>query len=326
MSTDREHGAEINRNNKKTILVTGGAGFIGSNLVEKLLKLGFRVIIVDNLQTGKLGNISSLLSNTKCVFFRCDLNNLDEITPVFLKNKIDYVYHYAACVGVERTLSNPVAVLADIEGIKNVLSLSAATRVQRIFYSSSSEVYGESLGFPQNEMVTPLNSRLPYAVVKNVGEVFIKTYQKVYGLNYTIFRFFNTYGPRQSGSFVVTKFIKQALKGENITIYGDGSQTRTFLYIDDNVRATAEALFNKKAKNEVINIGTNIETTIRQLAEVIIRVTGSKSKIKYLSPLEEGDMSRRLPDIRMMKEMLRVKPSINIEEGIKKTLKYLEEI
>src|SRR6185312_4294759 len=144
---------------------------------------------------------------------------------VMLAYKFDYVFHYAAMVGVKRTLNNPMTVLQDIEGIKNILSLSKNTCVKRVFYSSSSEVYGEPVEFPQNENTTPLNSRLPYAIVKNVGEAFFRSYQREYGLDFTIFRFFNTYGSRQSQDFVVTKFIDEALGNQDITIYGDGNQS-----------------------------------------------------------------------------------------------------
>ena len=149
--------------------------------------------------------------------------------------QFDYVFHYAAVVGVKRTQENPIMVLNDIEGIKNVLQLSKNSSVKRVFFSSSSEVYGEPVELPQNEETTPLNSRVPYAIVKNVGESFFRSYFKSYGLPYTIFRFFNTYGPNQSEDFVIAKFLKSALINEDITIYGDGSQTRTFCYVDDNI-------------------------------------------------------------------------------------------
>lgn len=313
---------KVNSGEGQTVLITGGAGFIGSNLARKLLGLGFEVIIFDNFQTGKKENIKNIVDNPKCKLVMGNVNNEHEIAPVFLKNRIDYVFHYAACVGVERTLNNPLQVLADIEGIRNILFLSSVSRIKRFFYSSSSEVYGESTSFPQNESVTPLNSRLPYAVVKNVGEVYIKTYQKEYGLDHTIFRFFNTYGPHQSDNFVMSKFIRQAMEGRDITIYGDGTQTRTFIYVDDNIEATSRAIFCQKCQNQVINIGNNMETTITVLAEEIIRVLGSKSKIRYLPPLKEGDMSRRLPDISMMEDFLGVSPSVDLREGIKRTVEY----
>ncbi len=168
-------------------------------------------------------------------------------------------------------------------------------------------------------MTTPLNSRLPYAVVKNVGEAFLRWYKQEFNLDYTIFRFFNTYGPKQSSDFVMTRFIKAALKDEDITVYGDGSQTRTFCYRDDNIDACANTLYNNQYLNDTVNIGSDFEITILDLAKIIIKVTGSKSKIVHLPALPEGDMSRRKPDISKMKQLLG-RPMTNLEDGIKKTL------
>jgi UDP-glucose 4-epimerase len=207
-------------------------------------------------------------------------------------------------VGVKRTLDNPIMVLNDIQGFKYLLDLCKNTGVQRVFFSSSSEVYGEPFEHPQNELTTPLNSRLPYAVVKNVGESFLKSYEKEYGLEYTVFRFFNTYGPKQSTDFVMSKFIKDALAGKDLTIYGDGKQTRTFCFIEDNIEATANAAYGDKFVNDVVNIGSDDEIQIVDLAKMIIRLSNSKSSLKFLPPLEEGDMTRRKPDISKMKTLL----------------------
>ena len=186
-----------------------------------------------------------------------------------LRRYFDFVFHYAAVVGVKRTLKNPMMVLEDIEGIKNILLLSKNTGVKRVFYSSSSEVYGEPFEIPQNEKTTPLNSRLPYAIVKNIGEAFFKSYQEEYGLDYTVFRFFNTYGVNQSDDFVVPIFIKLALKNDPIHIYGDGLQTRSFCYVDDNVDACINAINAPSCLNDVINIGSDKEQTILSLAQEI---------------------------------------------------------
>jgi UDP-glucose 4-epimerase len=180
-------------------------------------------------------------------------------------------------------------------------------------------VYGEPVEFPQNEATTPLNSRLPYAVVKNVGEVFFKSYQREFGLDFTIFRFFNTYGPRQSPDFVVSKFIRAALTNSDITLYGTGEQTRTFCYIDDNVEATSLCLLGDHAVNDVINVGNDAETSVAKLARTIIEVTGSSSKIVHLPPLEEGDMTRRLPNVDKMRKVLG-RPLTPLHEGIRKIL------
>lgn len=288
----------------KYILVTGAAGQVGSCMVDYLVKQkDVFVVAVDNFLTGKKENLPTVsLPNYK--FIQCDVNNYEALSGVMLSYKFDYVFHYAAVVGVKRTLEHPLWVLNDIKGIENVLNLSKNTGVERFFFSSSSEVYGEPFEHPQNENTTPLNSKLPYAVVKNVAEAYIRSYHKEFGLDYTIFRFFNTYGPKQSEDFVVKKFIKLALNNENITLYGDGSQTRTFCFIDDNILATATCLFENKFVNDTLNIGSDIEMTIKELAELVIKVTGSQSKIEYLPALEEGDMTRRRPDISKMKTLI----------------------
>lgn len=304
------------------ILITGGAGFVPSSTADRLLlDPNNFVVLVDNFLTGKPSNIPN---HPNCKFIKCDVNNYHDISPIMCSYQFDYVFHYAAVVGVKRTLENPKMVLDDIQGIKNILDLSKNTGVKRVFFSSSSEVYGEPVHLPQNEHTTPLNSRLPYAVVKNVGESYFKSYQQEFGLDYTIFRFFNTYGPKQSTDFVMSKFIRAALKGDDITLYGDGSQTRTFCYIDDNTEACINAMNNEEFANKIFNIGNDSIITIKELAEIIIRLTNSSSQIVYLPPLEDGDMTRRQPDITKMKSLLNreLKP---LEEGIQKVIEAIAE-
>ncbi len=286
------------------ILITGGAGFIPSALAIRLAQLpDTEVIAVDNLATGDLRKLE-LAGHPTLHFIKCDVNRFEDISSVFYAYRPEFVFHYAAVVGVKRTTDHPVDVLRDIDGIRNVLDLCKNTGVKRVFFSSSSEVYGEPVEFPQNEHTTPLNSKLPYAIVKNIGEAFLRSYRHEYGLDYTVFRFFNTYGPKQSKDFVVSKFIRAALKGNDITIYGDGGQTRTFCYIDDNIDATANAFLRNEAVNDVVNIGNDIETKVLELAKMVVQLTGSSSKIVHLPPLEVGDMTRRKPDIARMKALL----------------------
>lgn len=307
------------------ILITGGAGFIASALAEKLGEnANHQIILVDNLLSGSMAKVPvSVHNNIK--FIKCNVNEFGDISSVFYAYSFDYVFHYAAMVGVSRTQEHPVRVLDDIAGIKNVLNLSKNTGVKRVFFSSSSEVYGEPVEYPQNEHTTPLNSRLPYAIVKNVGEAYLKSFKKEYDLNYTIFRFFNTYGQKQSKDFVVSKFISSALQNKDITIYGDGSQTRTFCYIDDNIEATTNAFYHNKFVNDVVNIGGNTEITILELAQTIIKATNSNSKITHVPALEEGDMTRRNPDITKMKQVLN-RELIPLEEGLKKVLQNTQYI
>jgi UDP-glucose 4-epimerase len=302
----------------KKVLITGGAGFIGSSLADALLAKGYYVVIVDNLLTGFLHKLPNN-SETNYKFIKCDVNNYQDIAPIMSSFSFDYVFHYAALVGVKRTLDNPVLVLKDIEGFKNILDLAKNTGVKRVFFSSSSEVYGEPVELPQNELTTPLNSRLPYAIVKNVGEAFCKSYKQEYNLDYTIFRFFNTYGEKQSTDFVISKFIRAALEQRDITVYGNGLQTRTFCYIADNIEATINALENNLIVNDVINMGNDHITTVLELAQIIIKLTNSSSKIVHLAPLPEGDMTRRQPDNKKMRELLN-RELLPLEDGLKKVI------
>jgi nucleoside-diphosphate-sugar epimerase len=299
------------------ILITGGAGFIGSSLADYLLdNTSSEVVLVDNLSTGHIGNVRT---HERLHFIKCDVNDYNDISGVILAGKFDYVFHYAAVVGVQRTLANPCKVLDDIQGLKNMLQLSKNAGVKRIFFASSSEVYGEPVHLPQHEHNTPLNSRLPYAIVKNVGEAFCKSYYQEYNLPYTIFRFFNTYGPKQSPDFVISRFLKAALENRDITIYGNGQQTRTFCYIQDNAEACFNSLKTGLFENDVVNIGSNVEVTVQELASKIISVVGSSSKIVYLPALPEGDMTRRQPDVSNMKKLLN-KELMSLDEGLEKIL------
>ena len=299
------------------ILVTGGAGQLGSSIAAKLaLKAHVIIVIIDNLSTG---DISKIPTGDNIKFIKADVNIHSDIMSIFGIYKFDYVFHFAAVVGVERTLENPIDVLSDIDGIKNILSLSKNSGVKRVFYSSSSEVYGEPFEIPQNESTTPLNSRLPYAIVKNVGEAYFKAYQREYGLNYTLFRFFNTYGPLQSNDFVLPRFMRLAMNNQPIPIYGKGDQTRSFCYIDDNVDTCIKALYNQSFINDVLNVGNDDEISILDLAKKVIEITNSKSEIIFLPSLKEGDMTRRCPDISKMKVLLG-RNLISLEEGIKKMM------
>ncbi|WP_153798087.1 NAD-dependent epimerase/dehydratase family protein [Foetidibacter luteolus] len=303
------------------ILVTGGAGQIGAAFIKLLLKDSMNfVVVVDNLSTGKMSNLPAF-PQERLSFFQIDVNNYEKLSKVMRQHNFTYVFHYAAVVGVQRTLTKPLAVLKDIDGIKNILHLSKITGVKRIYYASSSEVYGHASEFPQNENTTPLNATLPYAIVKSTGEAYLKAYHQLYGLEYTIFRFFNTYGPRQSTDFVIPRFVEAALNHQTLFLYGDGSQTRTFCYVSDNAQACYNIFKKEIYVNDVVNIGSNDEVSIYRVAKMIIQAAGSSSEIVVKPPLKQGDTFRRLPDNTKMKHAL-AKELIPVERGIEKIIRH----
>jgi len=305
------------------ILITGVAGNIGSALAGALLRSPqYEIIGIDNFLTGSRDRVPPISDRFR--FIKADVNNYRDICSIFYKNSFDYVFHFAAVVGVERTLQNGLLVLNDIESIKHILHLSSVCSVKRVFYSSSSEVYGEPVSLPQHEYDTPLNSRLPYAIVKNVCEAFCRSYYQEHGLKYTILRFFNTYGPGQSCDFVIPRFVKASLDGEPIYIHGDGSQTRTFCYVSDNVDTMINLLESGSYVNEIINIGSSEEVSILELARKVIKITNSTSRIEFLPPLKEGDMSRRLPSIDRMMSVLQ-RPLLSLEDGLRLLVSFQEQ-
>jgi UDP-glucose 4-epimerase len=304
---------------KARILITGGAGNIGGSLARYLSSnRDYEILVVDNLQTGSTDKLPLSPSSR---FIRADVNLYTDVAPIFVSYRPDYVFHYAATVGVARTLKYPMQVLDDIDGIRNVLMLSKGTGVKRVFYSSSSEVYGEPIEIPQREETTPLNSRLPYAVVKNLGEIYFRTYQREFGLPFTIFRFFNTYGPLQSEDFVISRFVSHALRRQDLTVYGDGKQTRTFCYVDDSVEFQTLCLERDLFVNGTVNVGSDDEIEINDLAKLVTSLVNPEAKIIRLPALPEGDMRRRKPDNSRMKEALG-RELVPLSEGILKTAEF----
>lgn len=310
--------------NKASILFTGAAGFIGSHTVDRLLREGHFVAGVDNLLTGKMENLKDALNSPNFRFVKGDIQRKKTLKELFKNYKFDYIFHYAAIVGVERTLQKGISVLNDIHNMEHICKFAAQNGVKRVLYSSSSEVYGDAINYPQNEDDTPLNARLPYAAVKSLSEVWLQTYAENYGFGYTIFRFFNTYGPRQSPDFVMSRFIMQALKGEPITIYGDGSQTRTFCYVEDNTNFTTSCLTNDETSNEIINVGSDTQITVRELAKLVKTLSKSESPINYLPARKKGDMKGRQPCIKKFMKW-HPKPLVPLEEGILNTIGYFKQ-
>jgi len=301
------------------ILVTGGAGFIGNHLVKALLNdpLAY-VVIMDNMSSIDFSRLPDKnIPNWE--FIKGNANKYEDIKSVFQQHSFEYIFHYAAFVGVEQNLKQPVSVFEDLKGIEYLLQFSIKHQVKRFIYASSSEVYGNSPSFPQYEDSTPLNARLPYGAVKATGEAFVRAYQQQFGLPYSIFRFFNVYGSTQRHDFVMQKFLSAALKGENLYIYGDGQQKRTFCFIDDATQTVINAYRNPEAENLIMNVGNSKEYTILQLAQYIQKVTGAKSSIIHKDRIRKEEIFRRLPDNSRMKRFLQ-RPLTSLEEGIKKMI------
>ena len=304
------------------IVITGGSGFVGSYLCEKLINDGNEIIVVDNLLTGSTENINHLMHNENFSFIEHDVQNHIEI-----ENKVDYVLHFASAASPKAYTEHPVNTLkAGSVGTINTLGL-AKNHDAEYLLASTSEVYGDPLISPQTEEywgnVNPNGERSMYDEAKRFAEAAVATYSRSYDLKTKIVRIFNTYGPRMqlNDGRVVTNFIVQALKNENITIYGDGSQTRSFSYVEDTV-AGIISLMNS-SEYDVFNIGNPNEMTVGQLAEKIIELTDSTSEIKYLE-LPNDDPKQRKPDITKAKTKLNWEPKVNLEDGLTKTIKWVE--
>ena len=305
------------------IVITGGSGFVGSYLCEKLINDGHKIIVIDNLLTGSTENINNLLNNENFSFIEHDVQDHIEI-----EDKVDYVLHFASAASPKAYTEHPVNTLkAGSVGTINTLGLAKKHSAEYLL-ASTSEVYGDPLISPQNEEywgnVNPNGERSMYDEAKRFAEAAVATYSRSYGLKTKIVRIFNTYGPRMqlNDGRVVTNFIVQALRNENITIYGDGTQTRSFSYVEDTV-AGIISLMNS-TEYDVFNIGNPNEMTVGQLAEKIIKLTDSTSEIKYLE-LPNDDPKQRKPDITKAKTKLNWEPKVNLDEGLSKTIKWVEE-
>ena len=305
------------------IVITGGSGFVGSYLCEKLINDGHEIIVIDNLLTGSTENIKNLMDNENFSFVEHDVQDHIEI-----ENKVDYVLHFASAASPKAYTEHPVNTLkAGSVGTINTLGLAKKHNAEYLL-ASTSEVYGDPLISPQTEEywgnVNPNGERSMYDEAKRFAEAAVATYSRSYGLKTKIVRIFNTYGPRMqlNDGRVVTNFITQALRNENITIYGDGSQTRSFSYVEDTV-AGIISLMNS-SEYDVFNIGNPTEMTVGELAEKIIELTDSTSEIKYLE-LPNDDPKQRKPDITKAKTKLNWEPKVKLEEGLTKTITWVEE-
>ena len=304
------------------IVITGGSGFVGSYLCERLINDGHNLIVVDNLLTGSTENISDLMDNENFSFIEHDVQNHIEI-----ENKVDYVLHFASAASPKAYTEHPVNTLkAGSIGTLNTLGLAKKHNSQYLL-ASTSEVYGDPLISPQNEEYwgngNPNGERSMYDEAKRFAEAAVATYSRSYDIKAKIVRIFNTYGPRMqlNDGRVVTNFIFQALQDNNITIYGDGSQTRSFSYVED----TVDGIISLMQSNEydVFNIGNPNEITVLELAQKIIELTNSKSEIVFKS-LPSDDPKQRKPDISKAKSKLGWEPKVNLEDGLIKTIDWVE--
>jgi dTDP-glucose 4,6-dehydratase len=310
-----------NRPKKPVSVVTGGAGFLGSHLIDRLLSEGHRVIAIDNLITGNTANIGHLAGNPDFLFIKHNVSNF-----IFLpEDKIDYVFHFASPASPIDYLELPIPTLkVGALGTHNTLGL-AKDKTASFILASTSECYGDPLVHPQKEdywgNVNPIGPRGVYDEAKRFAEAMTMAYHRYHKVDTKIVRIFNTYGPRMRlrDGRVVPAFIGQALVGKPLTVFGDGSQTRSFCYVSDLI----DGIFRLAMSDfhEPVNIGNPREMTIKQFAEEILRITGAKSTIEY-KPLPEDDPKVRQPDISRAGKILGWEPKVEFDEGIKKTIEY----
>lgn len=309
----------------KTILVTGGAGFIGSHLCEKLLGQGHEVICLDNLLTGGKKNIEHFVAHKNFKFIEHDI-----IKPFFIDEKITQIYNLACPASPVHYQLNAIRTIkANTIGIINMLGLAKAHGA-RILQASTSEVYGDPSEHPQKENyfgnVNPIGPRACYDEGKRVAETLFFDYYRKYNLEIRVARIFNTYGPNMSKNDgrVISNFIAQALASQNITIYGRGDQTRSFCYVSDLVDGL-EKLINKDNFSGPVNLGNPLELTIKEIAEKIVSLTGSKSRLVY-KPLPQDDPKKRRPDIGLAKKKLNWSPEVKLDDGLRQTIEYFKKI
>ena len=304
------------------VLITGGAGFVGSHLVERFISKNYNVTVIDNLLTGSKKNLEPFLENENFTFIDFDVQNHIEVTQ-----DLDYVLHLASAASPKAYTQHPINTLkAGSIGTINTLGLAKA-KSSKYLLTSTSEIYGDPQISPQPETywgnVNPNGVRSMYDEAKRFAEAAVASYNRIYNLDTRTVRLFNTYGPKMkiNDGRVVTNFISQAIKGEDITIYGNGNQTRSFCFIDDTVLGIIKAM--ESNSSEVFNIGNPNEITILQLAEKVKSLTNSKSAIKFVQ-LPEDDPMQRKPDITKANKKLNWFPEVKLEDGLLKTIEWVE--
>jgi UDP-glucose 4-epimerase len=314
------------------VLITGGAGFIGSHLSDELIAGGNEVTVLDDLSTGRFENIAHLDGNKSFQFIEGTI--LNETLVDKLVERCDVVYHLAAAVGVDLVVKKPLeSLITNIKGSEIVLDMVHRYH-KKILITSTSEIYGKNTNGPLKEdddriLGSPLKVRWGYSTAKAVDEMLAYIYWREKKVPTIIVRLFNTVGPRQTGAYgmVIPRFVNQALKNENITVYGTGKQSRCFLHVKDVIKTLIKLMNNKDAVGNVFNIGSQEEITIENLAKKIIEISKSKSKIIYISyekAYEEGfeDMQRRVPDTSKVNKLVGFKPTVDLEGIIKSVIEY----
>lgn len=305
------------------MLVTGGAGFIGSNIAEELLRKGHSVRVLDNLTTGRKGNIDTIKDSIEVI--NGDIRKLDVVKKAV--EDMDYVFHLAAQVSVPMSVENPLLTEeVNVMGTLNVLKASKDSGIKRVIYSSSCAIYGDASDMPikENTQKRPLS---PYALTKLVSEEYCKLFYKQYGLKTVSLRYFNAYGPMQNPeslyAAVIPKFICLLLKDEQPVIYGDGKQTRDFVFVRDVIQANILAINTKGISGHVFNIGSGKATSVNELFEIICNILGKDVKPKYEKP-RHGDIKHSLADITKARKRLGYEPKYTLEEGLEKTVEWLK--
>ncbi len=316
------------------VLITGGGGFIGSHLADRLLDRGDEIIILDDLSTGRLENIAHLTGRADTEFVLGSILNVDLVDHVV--SRVDAVYHLAAAVGVELIVEKPLeSLLTNIRGTETVFE-KAHKYGKRILVTSTSEIYGKNTSDRLTEdedriLGSPLKSRWSYSEAKAIDEILAYTYWREKGLESVIVRLFNTVGPRQTGSYgmVVPRFVHQALRNEPLTIYGDGNQTRCFCAVTEVVDGIIALSEHPEAFGKVFNLGSTEEVSIRHLADLVVTITGSSSPVEFVSydiAYEEGfeDMQRRVPAISRANELVGFAPSVGLDDIIRSVIDDLQ--
>lgn len=313
----------MNSSEDETALVAGGGGFVGSHLCKSLLEDGYQVICADNFGSGRPENVENLNESSDFKIVEADIRKPLNFSPV------DEVYHLASRASPKDFQEHPVQIaLTNTEGTRNLLDF-AVEHDAKIFFASTSEVYGDPEVHPQNESYNGnVNIRGPrgcYDESKRFGETLTVAYHEKYDLDVRTARIFNTYGPRMriDDGRVIPNFLSQAIQGEDLTVYGDGSQTRSFCYVSDLVLGIRKIMREDDMAGNVVNLGNDHEITIKQLAETIREIYDTESDITY-EPLPEDDPGRRRPDLSKAKRLLNFDPSVALEDGLRKTIKYFE--